>query len=105
MAKQTKPTPGPWTRWTGHAEVYSGVKENTPTSLRGHLDKPFELVARCDDNDLDEDEQAANASLVAAAPDMLAALESAVFEFSFHGLDKTIAAQNVRAAIAKAKGA
>lgn len=78
-------TPGPWEVWVGHAEVYAGpAKENTERSIRGHR----RVVAEASEHDDDESdgdgvdyEREANARLISAAPDLLAALEEQVAEF------------------------
>ncbi len=79
-------TPGPWTKWVGHAEVYANVGKNTRASIGGANKEPMPCIARCDievdsfgDEDaegMDPDEADANACLIAAAPDLLEACET-----------------------------
>lgn len=95
-------TPGPWTRWVGHAEVYAGVGAvNEPWRLGGRRKgAPMPCVARCDDDDdLDEYEQACNAQLISAAPDLLAACQAAL---PHHRGRTSKAGRLLRAAIIKA---
>ena len=104
---KTKHTPGPWEVWKGHFDVYAGVVENTRSGLTGAKGKPMPRIAACeDDAELSESEMKANAQLISAAPDLLAAAERMVsdqnrpvFSMDFKGaIDELIAA------IAKAKG-
>lgn len=89
-------TPGPWVVWEGHAEVFAGpAKSNTPGMIRGTRG----IVANCESDDFgeNEDEQEANARLIAAAPDLLEALRCLLS--GVPGAEVT-----ARAAIAKAEG-
>lgn len=90
-------TPGPWEarEWSIHA----------PTSVGTVVNGQFQLVAECSGTgarDLQTEIESANARLIAAAPEMLEALEGALDVLSavMPGSHRTI-----RAAIAKAKGA
>ena len=110
-----KHTPGPWTRWRGHAEVYAGeVAINTEDLISGPT---IQCVARCEPDDLDllhdaeeADMQArANAKLIAAAPDLLEACKALLAAHSGicegdgdMGEDEDCA--RARRAIAKAEG-
>ncbi len=94
-------TPGPWK--TGRALNTTG---SVKIVHRGHLTLAW---ASCEDvSDITRDEAMANASLIAAAPDLLAALRDMVA--TWEGPRELAAikfAQNViaaRAAIAKAEG-
>lgn len=62
-------TEGPWDVWEGHAEIFAGVGRNTPGELRGRgKGQPMPCVARCDDDDeLDEEQQAANAAFISSS--------------------------------------
>lgn len=103
MSNETKWTPAPWVRWTWHAKVYQGpARVNTESTFSCVSGDAF-CIADCE-GDLpwvecqhcagwDEDERpscpvcdgegehvdqvgAANADLIAAAPDLYAALEA-----------------------------
>lgn len=63
----------------------------------------LELAAKVPLRDVSINEQKANARLIAAAPDLLAALE-ALLDYE-NGIQKAQAEQMARAAIAKAGGA
>lgn len=66
-----KHTPGPWTQWSDHANVFAGkVRDNLPHNING---ENVRQVCSCDSEDIGDDEQSANARLVAAAPDLMAA--------------------------------
>lgn len=85
-------TPGPWEVRhfpDGHAFVYAA-----------HIRSEFDaFVCNCSG-----EKQAANARLIAAAPDMLAALEAVVDCAQSISADQTEAYGRAYAAIAKAKG-
>ena len=88
-------TPGPW-------ESYDGWKVRTQT-------RPARLVADCGFWSLDyaktlamEPENIANANLIAAAPELLAACEAALVGLCDMSTPKMI--RQVEEAIAKAKG-
>ena len=93
----SKHTPGPW--WS------------TPSAavLCGNPDDP-EIVADCAPTDLmavqDDERKVANARLIAAAPELLEALERVAYEFQSYMSDseQRHTLDDVRAAIAKAKG-
>lgn len=97
---QTNHTPGPWslkmTGWrTNPFAIYSPRRPGAVACVPSRTSVPL-------------DEQDANARLIAAAPDMLAALERIANSEEYHG-DLFVCdfetLQNVaRAAIAKAKG-
>ena len=99
---QTNHTPGPWafrmTGWqTNPAAIYSPRRPGAVACIPARTSVPL-------------DEQSANARLIAAAPDMLAALE-ALMRWETSALDAEQAAalmdevcDMARAATAKAKG-
>lgn len=84
-----QPTPGPWVNHDGI------IRDSSPEGW---------LVATCRFNPKDE----ANAQLITAAPELLAALEQCLPIIDAYRRialgDGDIAANNARAAIAKAKG-
>lgn len=89
-------TPGPW--------QMSGVRGTSPV-YKGHGvgpdGQPYVVIVPY--NDKDHAECLANARLIAAAPDMLAALKALVTFFESTGF-KTGFLADSRAAIAKAEG-
>ena len=96
----TTHTPGPWafkmTGWqTNPAAVYSPRRPGAVACIPARTSVPL-------------DEQSANARLIAAAPELLAALESAqawIARAGYTDRDKWQSVQEqARAAIAKAKG-
>lgn len=99
-------TPGPWTYKRGEgryasAHYIESHVYSTPTVISGK-----DQIAQCHGY---EDEVVANARLIAAAPDMLAALKSARDSFDqFVRLNRipanTQGRRDVLAAIAKAEG-
>lgn len=103
----SKHTPGPWTINSNHVEHVEGTPDETYTTTVAIIPLiAFEGRGR--------DEQAANAALIAAAPDMLAALVACAEMLSeIAGTDFTMWTQEggtlatihaARAAIAKAEG-
>lgn len=97
----TTHTPGPWafrmTGWrTNPFAIYSPRRPGAVACVPARTSVPL-------------DEQSANARLIAAAPDLLAALEQClpIIDAHRHAAlgEGDIAAMNARAAIAKAKGA
>ncbi len=94
-------TPGPWVAW--RATMRAMIAEISAT--RGEKIWTIAHVDEVDGGDID----AANARLIAAAPDLLAALETVApileshFAKSAKGVDGTFL-DEVRAAIAKARG-
>ena len=97
-----KHTPGPWKKqdlgehprypdW--HSYAIRDSKTNVCLAVVGKVDRYFEK-----NND-------ANAALIAAAPDLLAALEVILARAAFHGkLNRAECESLARAAIDKAKG-
>ena len=97
----TKHTPGPWFTWEGG--VYAGrPKVKNRGELRGYDAKICEM----DDMDGTARSRKANAKLIAAAPDLLEALRSAVNDADAWGLadDECDWLPIARAAIARATG-
>lgn len=93
-------TPGPWraeaTHYPPEQAVYAGKHEIALVYMTDGLDEPTLFPVE------------ANARLIAAAPDMLAALQLILIEFKeFLGDDRQsrMVRDRIRAAIAKAKGA
>lgn len=91
---QTTHTPGPWslrmTGWqTNPAAIYSPRRPGAVACIPARTSVPL-------------DEQSANARLIAAAPDLLAALEELLPMWS-SGIDEPWV-ERARNAIAKAKG-
>ncbi len=93
-----KHTPGPW----GHFPNGIGTQDTAPKIV--HLGDELEIVALVprDGNLMYEQDHVANAHLIAAAPDLLAALELAVR----HGVIQadTYTGSVAHRAIAKARG-
>ena len=94
----TKHTPGPWV-----VEHWSPIGKHSPKMP--HIYSGGFLVAEVE-NEFADDEGVANAQLIAAAPDLLEALEHLVYECEegcnltiFNVIDK-----EAKPAIAKAKG-
>lgn len=105
---ETKHTPGPWSvepdsvevpRWGGSWKHWS-LSANTGRLMPGACDSRDTIhvcVARVSD--------AANARLIAAAPSLLAALESLVSPKPINAAEWSDAIRAARAAIARATGA
>lgn len=98
-----KHTPGPWFVWEG--DVYAG----SPTvKQRGRLEGHRAQVCTVEDYEAPKTVARANARLIAAAPDLLEALEGIVREFDSMVILVSPVIQHLiessRAAIAKAKG-
>lgn len=87
----SKHTPGEW-----RIDLHSAHDKMIPIAGRG----PGQ-IAFVDQDDIDTDEAAANAALIAAAPDLLAALEDIVRHGHARGY---LILERARAAIRKAKG-
>lgn len=84
-----KATPGPWSVLHG------------PLPYQWQVTAPEVAVA---DVYADARWVEANAHLISAAPEMLAALEETIAAFADLGIDATLPVLHARAAIAKAKG-
>ena len=97
-----KHTPGPW-RLVGIRGVVMATNQNSPSELI--------CVADCRTVDVTTDEALANARLIAAAPDLLAACKVMVAKCAGHMPDPRYPAWHkdccevARAAITKAEGA
>lgn len=89
----TKHTPGPWHVGMRPGPIIYGTKGDQVADLRGFLDI---------------DETSANARLIAAAPDLLDAMQSMVDAYQTHFDVMPVAWQTydsiARAALAKARG-
>ena len=71
-----KHTPGPWELTTANADTYKSLNYGVKgPEINGSLD--FTICDMCDDG-YDDETQKANAHLIAAAPDLLEALENIV---------------------------
>jgi hypothetical protein len=94
---KTQHTPGPWAIQGGFITAHDGAGyEKAIAKIKTGRDWPLVQPAK-----QDEAEAAANARLIAAAPDLLAALEHAVFELE----EKTgVYTGDFQALIKKAKG-
>jgi hypothetical protein len=91
-------TPGPWR--TDRNDIHSGQ-----ISVVHHcVGNDWVEVWSPDATAADEKEMEANARLIAAAPELLEALESMVEMVEMNGFGKAYAMDISRAAIAKAKG-
>lgn len=95
----SKSTPGPWkVEQSDHWLWVAGPdrEENVICDIVGRNSKPGEDLTP---------EDAANARLIAAAPDLLAACKAAIVKFKHTPLDRiSVAADMLRDAIAKAEG-
>lgn len=93
-----KHTPGPWVL-DGHnlSSIIHCVKERGNPEAK-HLCGDYETIARCEDENWK-----ANARLIAAAPDLLEALEMCLDCLAENGVKE--AQEKARAAIEKATGA
>lgn len=102
----SKHTPGPWTKWVSHPEVYANVGKNMPGQLVGkYKKKPMPRIAACEDMDIDDDEADANAALIAAAPEMLDMLKRLLDHPGFvKPFEKSTTMTVMRALVAKAEG-
>ena len=104
--KKSKHTPGPWIV----KPIKDGFHDGKAFIFGPQLDKseyrPAPVVMLIEKPCKDGDEHAANLALCAAAPELLAALETMVFNETMRsGATVTIKGiQQARAAIAKAKG-
>lgn len=82
---KAKHTPGPWTAQKGSTLVVAGtVTKNEPWIIQGDVT----CVARTDftdDTEDDHERRVADALLIAAAPDLLAACKEAMFAWA-HGV-------------------
>lgn len=90
----SKPTPGPWTYTNTGKYIYTDNQSPIMTlEYQGHI---------CKTKKLDEQTRIANARLIAAAPELLEALELAVKQNTIGGLEVPWIRQ-AQQAIAKAK--
>jgi hypothetical protein len=97
---EAKFTPGPW-HWQGQGrfwEIYSGGTELTADGMICCINNPRETVT--------PEQRQANAALIAAAPDMYAALEKAlpILEAHHAAGDKMEVYMKAVAALASARG-
>ena len=97
----SKHTPGPWYRING-SDIFTEVGAPNASGIKAPRNDGW-MVADCDMGSLGFDEVTANARLIAAAPDLLTALEMVLDDpESLDGRPRTYSA--ARAAIAKARG-
>lgn len=124
MASETKWTPGPWTAdptcYSMHTNPFpdmmdfaTSIECNAPFTENEFADEPFsqEETQNCARVfGRNKDEMAANANLIAAAPDLYEALDAMVraFESNLPDYDEdedpSIATHLARAALRKARG-
>lgn len=99
MSNETKHTPGPWYAHWGHPTTSRVASIKSPSRYVG-----LEVadVYGTDERDLDN-ENTANAHLIAAAPELLEALE-ALEDAGYLNDIYAPTAEKVRAAITKARG-
>lgn len=99
-------TPGPW-------KTYRGAVWSTHESVSGPVTKGMRTNHVCAISErlkMPDGEREANARLIAAAPDMLAALEAIISQMDQGGqgatqvFNRDACIQHARAAIAKARG-
>ena len=100
---ETKHTPGPWRCGEQGAQGYDSIRIHTGKPARNEAERRTELMI-CDVFGHSAAENRANARLIAAAPELLAALEELLVitadRLRYQG-DEVL---NARAAIAQAKG-
>ena len=96
-----KHTPGPWIAVRGYA-----YWEVEPQRKGGERKPPYQIADTCSSDPANPDKglQEANARLIAAAPELLEALENLLKVHEGEGGTQYNAADIVRAAIAKARG-
>ena len=101
--KKTGHTPGPWkVKWAGKlVNMYGWCVY--PDSIKSYL-LPIAWAFPCDMEDDGKKTEEANARLIAAAPELLAALESLLSAAEEDGGDLDGPIEQAKAAIAKAKG-
>ena len=97
---KTTHTPGPWTTWLGDPANYHFHNRRLIVPLMGESQAPIAQLPESVAGDYYQSE--ANARLIAAAPELLAALEALLLEKTVLG-HLGIATEQARAAIAKAK--
>lgn len=101
---ESKHTPGPWDVDPIEHQIHSGSKE---TDVWGSSDVLVEPVCTIPHDDICSgapQEIAANARLLAAAPEMFEALEAADECLANNGFGKPYVADLIAAVLAKAKG-
>ena len=96
-----KHTPGPWHRGCEGSEVIQIVTVDESDNLQLCIATVYKWVA-LNPKTQDSEEARANAYLIAAAPELLAALESVLEHADFMGGRAQIAHTRAKAAIAKA---
>lgn len=100
MTEQTKHTPGPW------SSDWQFIVANDPNGV--HPDIYIAEISESDDEGrvASDEQQQANARLIAAAPELLKALEDALaYMVDYKKCQNEGLLNDMRAAIAKAKGA
>ena len=104
-----KHTPGPWHLEKDHDGVFTAIGE--PIAIVGGEETGeqvrFTIGRTCDYGPHGDEQTTANAQLIAAAPDLLAACEAALMQFeenaSYDEADGYVVRQ-LQSAIAKARG-
>jgi hypothetical protein len=92
---KNKHTPGPW--------IVGGVTANGGVVIMNDNTRPVAVVETCDDLE----KRDVDATLIAAAPELLEALETAIADWDWDCSERTLNEETVikmRSAIAKAKG-
>jgi hypothetical protein len=109
VSEQVKPSPGPWTisKRPDPDEVKEAYDDREEHVTYVCIDSPkwacFAMVHVFCQGDPDEQGEA-NARLIVAAPDLLAALQGMVGLIDVHGWGEGPALRAARAAISKAEG-
>ena len=85
-------TPGPWAHWYNDGSWHVGADSDAESLFSGRQEN--QLNGNCEPD----------ARLIAAAPDLLEALEAMVFASVVHGFEADSVVPIARAAIARAKG-
>ena len=69
-------TPGPWTQWVDHPDIYAGpVTRNTRSSIYGKFIRQIASTETCDLVEFEEDKSIATAAHIAAcSPEVVIAL-------------------------------
>lgn len=98
MTQQSKHTPAPWYVSQSHPDIRITGIENNSSNWNATIHALY-----CQD-EVPIEEHNANASLIAAAPELLEALELADAALSGSNMNMNVVQKKVKAAIAKARG-
>ncbi len=103
---ELKATPGPWTAFDNAGSNMQGYGQ--PSGVHGEGDHRMKIICGCFGDIGGEEVATANANLIAAAPELYAALESALMPVEmYHAYswpDRAGVIPKIKAALAKARG-